>query len=197
MNIEYIKVDELKPAVYNPPGRVSGHSLYELLASVKQVGILQPILVSQSLDVIDGHRRLACAKLAGLETVPCIVTDGNRHEIYTSVNGTSKKLTLADDLYVYLSGGSMSGRSRAAIDALDKIIGLDGLETLAESGLSPRGTLQACETYERATGDKITKKSAMWIINQRMSYRIRRAKENGIHPDIIRACVNANIPLEV
>ncbi len=47
----------------------------ELLASVKQFGVLQSLLVNHSSELIAGHRRLWAAIAAGLESVPVIVTD--------------------------------------------------------------------------------------------------------------------------
>lgn len=53
-------------------------ALVPLIESVRQFGILQPLLVSErsgSMRVIAGHRRLAAAIAAGLREVPCIVHD--------------------------------------------------------------------------------------------------------------------------
>ncbi len=50
--------------------------LRELAASLQQEGVLQPLLVHRIGDVhevLDGHRRLAAARLAGLRTVPAMV----------------------------------------------------------------------------------------------------------------------------
>jgi ParB family chromosome partitioning protein len=47
----------------------------ELNASVKAHGILQPLLVTVFMVLLAGHRRLAAALAAGLETVPVIITD--------------------------------------------------------------------------------------------------------------------------
>lgn len=55
--------------------------LDELAASIRKVGIMQPLVVAShparpgDFVVIAGHRRLAAAKRAGLLTIPCIVTD--------------------------------------------------------------------------------------------------------------------------
>lgn len=52
--------------------------LAELAASIKGMGVLQPLTVAPDGDdyvVIAGHRRLAAAQEAGLEAVPCIVRD--------------------------------------------------------------------------------------------------------------------------
>ena len=53
----------------------------DLVQSVQAQGILQPLLVTADGTVISGHRRLAAARLAGLETVPVIVRDDLRDQI--------------------------------------------------------------------------------------------------------------------
>jgi ParB/RepB/Spo0J family partition protein len=53
-------------------------ALGQLAFSIAELGILQPLLVRPMADmweVVAGRRRLAAARLAGLETVPCIVRD--------------------------------------------------------------------------------------------------------------------------
>lgn len=53
-------------------------ALAELAASVAEHGILQPLLVRQTgggWEVVAGRRRLAAARTAGLEAVPCVVRD--------------------------------------------------------------------------------------------------------------------------
>ncbi len=49
----------------------------ELAASIRSVGVLQPILVLQKGDryeLVAGHRRVHAARLAGLKTIPAVVT---------------------------------------------------------------------------------------------------------------------------
>lgn len=50
----------------------------ELAASLRQVGVLQPLVVRQEADgkfrIVDGHRRYEAAILAGLPALPCVAT---------------------------------------------------------------------------------------------------------------------------
>lgn len=83
--IVYIDVHKLYQHPDNPRKNVD--DLEELAASIKANGVLQNLTVvpllgnitgkwdGQSYTVIIGHRRLAAAKLAGLEKVPCTVAD--------------------------------------------------------------------------------------------------------------------------
>jgi len=60
----------------NPRGPISEASIEDLAESVKAQGVLSPLLVrplGAGYQVVHGHRRLAAARLAGLELVPIIV----------------------------------------------------------------------------------------------------------------------------
>lgn len=80
--LQYISVDLLHPHPDNPRKDVG--DIAELSESIKQNGIFQNLTVIPKSDdgytVIIGHRRLAAAKLAGLTSVPCIVTEMSEKE---------------------------------------------------------------------------------------------------------------------
>lgn len=73
--IEYISVDKIKPHPDNPRKDVGDVS--ELAESIKQNGIMQNLTVISADNgeymALIGHRRLAAAKAAGLDKVPCVV----------------------------------------------------------------------------------------------------------------------------
>lgn len=57
--------------------RTSLGDLRELAGSIRQLGVLQPLVVERRGEVyqiLAGHRRAAAARLAGLRTVPCVIT---------------------------------------------------------------------------------------------------------------------------
>lgn len=66
---------QLRPHNANPRGPVSDTDpgIAELAASIREVGLLQPIVITPENVVIAGHRRLVAAHLAGVQTVPVIV----------------------------------------------------------------------------------------------------------------------------
>ncbi len=73
--IEYISVDKIKPHPDNPRKDVG--DITELAESIKQNGIMQNLTVIPTDNgeymALIGHRRLAAAKAAGLDKVPCVV----------------------------------------------------------------------------------------------------------------------------
>ncbi|MCY7315691.1 MAG: ParB/RepB/Spo0J family partition protein [Rubrivivax sp.] len=67
----------LRPGKYQPRTRMDEGSLYELAESIKNQGVMQPILVRPvdggAYEIIAGERRFRAAKLAGLDSVPVLV----------------------------------------------------------------------------------------------------------------------------
>ena len=79
VGVRIIPVDRIEPNPEQPRLAFNEESLQELAASVKEHGILQPILV-RPLDagryqLIAGERRWRASKLAGLDTIPALIED--------------------------------------------------------------------------------------------------------------------------
>ncbi len=79
-----IDIDEIRSNPYQPRKTFDQESLQELAASIKEHGVVQPIIVKKSLkgyELIAGERRTRASKLAGLKTVPAIVREFNDEEM--------------------------------------------------------------------------------------------------------------------
>ena len=79
-----INITELIPNEKQPRKIFDEKSLIDLSTSIKEYGIINPILVTKEDDkykIIAGERRYRAAKLAGLEKVPVIIKDVNNKEI--------------------------------------------------------------------------------------------------------------------
>ena len=73
-----MKISMIEPNREQPRKKFDEDALQELSESIKQYGILQPLLVSDKKDyyeIVAGERRWRAAKLAGLKEVPVIVKD--------------------------------------------------------------------------------------------------------------------------
>jgi len=76
--IRNIDVDEITPNPYQPRKHFDAEALQELSNSIKDHGLLQPIVVIQKEDgylLVAGERRLRAHKLAGLESIKAVVAD--------------------------------------------------------------------------------------------------------------------------
>lgn len=82
--IFHIEVDKVKPNPHQPRKTFDEAQLAELAASIREMGIIQPLIVTKrqtetafgtdvEYQLIAGERRLMAAKMAGLERVPVIV----------------------------------------------------------------------------------------------------------------------------
>jgi ParB family chromosome partitioning protein len=75
--VQHLRTDAIVPNRYQPRQTFSPQELAELTASLKQSGLLQPILVRRKGDgmyeLISGERRWRAAKQAGLETIQAII----------------------------------------------------------------------------------------------------------------------------
>ena len=79
-----VKITKVEPNRKQPRKKFDEDSLQELADSIKQFGLLQPILVQDRKDhyeIIAGERRWRAAKMAGLKEVPIIVRDYSEQEI--------------------------------------------------------------------------------------------------------------------
>lgn len=81
MKVPIIKVE---PNRSQPRKQFDEDALLELAESIKQYGVLQPLLVSDKKDyyvIIAGERRWRAAKIAGLKEIPIIVKEFSSQEI--------------------------------------------------------------------------------------------------------------------
>ena len=76
-SVKEIEVSKIKPGRFQPRSNFDQDKLAELTESIKKQGVLSPILVRElglnEFEVIAGERRLRSSKMAGLETIPCLV----------------------------------------------------------------------------------------------------------------------------
>ena len=79
-----LKISEIEPNSEQPRKSFDEDGLIELSESIKQFGVLQPILVQKKDDyyeIIAGERRWRAAKLAGIKEVPVIIKDFTEQEV--------------------------------------------------------------------------------------------------------------------
>ena len=76
-SVKEIRLDKIKPGRFQPRSNFDDEKLQELTASIKNQGVLSPILVRElglnEYEVIAGERRLRASKMAKLNTIPCLI----------------------------------------------------------------------------------------------------------------------------
>jgi len=82
--IRFIPVESIYPQASQPRKLFNSKELEELAQSIKQHGIIQPLIVTQGADggyeLVAGERRLRAAKLAGLAEVPVVVITADENQ---------------------------------------------------------------------------------------------------------------------
>ncbi|MBP3687535.1 MAG: ParB/RepB/Spo0J family partition protein [Alphaproteobacteria bacterium] len=82
--IKTLPIDKLAPSSYQPRTEFNKEALDALVTSVKEKGVLQPLLVrkqGEKYEIIAGERRWRAAKMAGLNEVPVIEKDLDNQEV--------------------------------------------------------------------------------------------------------------------
>jgi len=84
-NFKEIDISQIQTSATQPRFKFDQGSLNELAASIKEKGVLQPIIVKPCdngrFEIIAGERRYRACSLAGLKTIPAIIKDLSEQEI--------------------------------------------------------------------------------------------------------------------
>jgi len=81
--VRIVPIDKIKPSPYQPRKDFSQESINELAESIKQQGILQPLIVRQRgefYEIIAGERRYRAAQIAGLKQAPIVIKNVDDRE---------------------------------------------------------------------------------------------------------------------
>ena len=83
-DIVEIPLTEIRSNPYQPRKEFDEESLKEFAESIKEHGVIQPIIVKKSIkgyELIAGERRTRASKMAGKETIPAIIRDFNDQQM--------------------------------------------------------------------------------------------------------------------
>lgn len=138
-NIKKIKIDLLKDFKDHPFTSRDGFEQEELISSIKDNGILEPVIVrvldENNYEILSGHRRVKALKELGINDVPSIIKDLNDDEaIITMVDANLKRehILPSEKAYAYkmkLEAIKHQGRTSCQVGAklrTDEIVGEDG-----------------------------------------------------------------------
>lgn len=155
-SVRDVSVDHITPNPYQPRHRVDQAALEELAASIREHGLLQPLIVTAQggqYQLIAGERRWRAARLAGLATVPVIVKEATpqaRLELALVENIQRADLDVLEEAAAYeqlvidfgLTHDQIAarvGRSRTSVTNTIRLLKLAApvREALAEGRISP------------------------------------------------------------
>jgi ParB family chromosome partitioning protein len=84
LGIHEIELDKIVPNEYQPRKVFDDEKLKELAASIKEQGVIQPVIVHRAgsgYELIAGERRWRASRLAGLKTIPALVKEATKREL--------------------------------------------------------------------------------------------------------------------
>jgi ParB family chromosome partitioning protein len=102
-----VPLSRVVPNPYQPRRHMDDAGLQELAASIREHGVLQPVLVTETLDgyqLIAGERRVRASRLAGLERIPALVrqlADRDQLEVALVENVQRSDLDPIDEATAY------------------------------------------------------------------------------------------------
>ena len=185
-DIVEVNLDEIRSNPYQPRKTFNEESLQELAASIKEHGVVEPIIVKKSIkgyELIAGERRTKASRLAGLKTIPAIIRDFNDEqmmEIALIENIQREDLNPIDEAKGYeaiitklgLTQDEVSkkfGKSRSYITNLLGLLRLpEGVKKYVENGSISMGHARVLSKIEDPT--KVNE-LANKIIEEKLSVR--------------------------
>ncbi len=105
--ITMVNIDELRSNPYQPRKVFDQNALEELATSIKEHGVIQPIIIKRSIkgyEIIAGERRVKASKIAGLKEIPAIIrdfTDSEMMEIALLENLQRENLSAIEESMAY------------------------------------------------------------------------------------------------
>lgn len=177
---------KIEPNPDQPRKQFDEDSLLELADSMKQFGVLQPILVNKKgnfYEIIAGERRWRAAKLAGLESVPVIIRDFKSNEaveIALIENIQREDLSPIEEAMAYRrlmeefqlkqdQVAAKVSKSRAAITNSLRLLKLDTrVQKMLEEEMISTGHARALLAIENADQQYET---AMKVFDEKLSVR--------------------------
>jgi len=198
-----VSVDQVVPNPRQPREHFDEEALEELAASIREVGVLQPIVVGPADDsevhvLVAGERRLRAARLAGLTEIPAMIraTDDStrlaealienvqREDLGPLEEAAAYKGLMEDFGMTHEQVADRVGKSRSAITNTVRLLNLPGAiqGLIADGALSAGAARALLGTDDTAYAVKIAGLAAAegWSVRQvEEAVRARRGEDEG------------------
>ena len=185
-SVTQIPLDDLAPGQYQPRTKMHKSTLEELSQSIKEQGILQPLVVrrlaSGRFEIVVGERRWRAAQLADISTVPAIIRDLNNDEtakIALIENLQREDLNALDQAkglfrlqrefnLTQEELGAAVGKSRSTVTNLLRLLSLSSeVQSLLEEGRIEMGHARSLLTLS----EEVQLQCAQRVISESLSVR--------------------------
>ena len=198
-----VPIEDIIPNRFQPRLSFDDASLADLASSIKQHGIIQPLVLRRKNDkyeIIAGERRFKAAKMAGLVSVPAVISnldDNASAEVAIVENIQRKDLTAIEEARSYqalLDKGYMTqdelarkmGLSQSAISNKLRLLTLD--EAVQEAVLAEKISERHARTLLKVPSHDKQRELLNKVINERLTVKqledeiknIDTTSENGV-----------------
>ncbi len=205
--VQDVSVLQIVPNPYQPRSLFDPIRMEELIASIKEHGVLQPVLLREvgheRYQLVAGERRFRAAQAAGLTTVPAIVKDCNDRELLEmavvenvqredigAMEAARAYRRLLDEFGLTQELVSQRvGKSRSSVANLVRLLDLpetvqDSLERgeITEGHAKALLSLRDSDSIERAW-QRVVKNSLSVRDTERLTHDLRDSKVSGIAPN--------------
>lgn len=196
--VRELKINEIEPNIGQPRKNFDDEKLNQLAESIKQHGIVQPLIVKRENDIyriVAGERRWRAARIAGLTTVPVVIKELSSRqtmEIALIENLQREDLNPLEEAEAYeklteeygLTQEDISktvGKSRSAVANSLRLLNLEeSVKNLLVSGALTSGHARALLAI---VDPEVQSKAAAQIVNEDLNVRdteklVRRYLQN-------------------
>jgi hypothetical protein len=198
LNRKLVPLHRLKNAKHNPANRILKKNIRALADSLDMIGQLCPVAITPEEEIIDGHRRVAAAKLLGWQDIECVIVEEDPATVYASVNATPRKMGGNDALVVWLENPVAVTTSLAMkFAAMNEMVGRPVVKQIAAAGLSYRvyeTAKRICRYCDDKTRDTL-KAVIKWLLETATIGQVQKAMEAGQDPGVIMQAVQKNKPV--
>jgi ParB family chromosome partitioning protein len=195
LRFEEVPVSSIRPNSHQPRRNFSEASINELAASIREVGILQPLVIRATetgFELIAGERRLRAAKVAGLDRVPVLIRQAmesesmelalvenlQREDLNPIETATAYQALMESFGLTKEQLAARLGKSRAAVTNTLRLVRLPGaLQEMVVEGVLTEGHARALLALEdEGAMREVAERIAAERLSVRKTEEIVRAK---------------------
>ena len=197
-----LPIGSVKPNSFQPRRLFDEESLADLTASVRELGVLQPVLVRPvgegEYELIAGERRWRAAKRAGLQTIPALVKEAtdaasleqavvenlHRQDLNPLEEAAAYQQLIEDFRLTHDDLATRVGKSRAAISNTLRLFQLPPAiqRLVAENQLTAGHARALLGTPDRAFQEALAKRAVAEALSVRAVEEAVRARNEGSAP---------------
>ena len=214
-----VPIEDIIPNRFQPRLSFDDASLADLASSIKQHGIIQPLVLRRKNDkyeIIAGERRFKAAKMAGLVSVPAVISnldDNASAEVAIVENIQRKDLTAIEEARSYqalLDKGYMTqdelarkmGLSQSAISNKLRLLTLD--EAVQEAILAEKISERHARTLLKVPSHEKQRELVNKVINERLTVKqledeiknIDTTNNESSNTELLEATNQTQVPVE-